>query len=148
MGLELRAVQSDVEWAALHAIRRAVLWAPGRQRVEYDANHPDDRRAGNVPLVLTLDEQPIGTCRLDLQRGVAVVRLVAILPEYQRQGHGRMMEDLLAEKGWELGARQFRVNSAADAVGFYEKCGWHVEGWDPDDSGLTNGCVQMVKALD
>ena len=34
MTLELRAVQTDDEWAAMHDIRRRVLFAPRRRRME------------------------------------------------------------------------------------------------------------------
>ena len=148
MGLELRAVQTDEEWAALHDIRRAVLFTPERHPKGYDENQPDDRVEGNVPHVLMLDETPIGTARLDLRGDLAIVRIVAILPAYQRGGHGRLMEQMLTEKARELGARQLRVNPAADAVGFYEKCGWHEESWDPEELvGVAIPCVQMVKDL-
>ncbi len=58
MGLELRAVQTDEEWAAMHDIRRRVLFAPGRHSPDiiYDENHPEDRADGNVPHLLMLEE--------------------------------------------------------------------------------------------
>ena len=151
MTLELRAVQSDDEWAAMHDIRRHVLFAPGRHNAEiaYDDNHPDDRIPENVPHVLMLDEQAIGTARLDLKGDYAVVRLVAISPEYQRNGFGEIMDKMLTEKCWELGVKQMRVNAAPDAVGFYEKTGWHKESWDPEELvGIASNCVQMVKTPD
>lgn len=151
MTLELRAVQSDDEWAAMHDIRRRVLFAPGRHATEiaYDDNHPDDRAPENVPHILMLDEQAIGTARLDLKGDYAVVRLVAISPEHQRNGFGEIMDRMLTEKCWELGVKQMRVNAAPDAVGFYEKTGWHKESWDPEELvGIASNCVQMVKTPD
>ena len=150
MTLELRAVKTDEEWTAMHDIRRRVLFAPGRHATEivYDAAHPDDRAESNVPHLLMLDEQPIGVARLDLKGDHAVVRLVAILPEHQRNGFGDIMDKMLTEKSWELGVKQMRVNAAPDAVGFYEKTGWHKESWDPEELvGIASNCVQMVKSL-
>ena len=150
MTLELRAVQTDEEWAAMHDIRRQVLFAPGRQplSIEYDENHPDDRGDGNVPHVLMLDEVPIGVARLDLKKDVAIVRLVAIVPERQRNGYGDLMDQMLTEKARALGVKQLRVNAAPDAIGFYEKAGWRRESWDPDELvGIAGNCVQMVKDL-
>lgn len=151
MTLELRAVQSDDEWAAMHDIRRRVLFAPGRHATDivYDDNHPDDRAPENVPHILMLDEQPIGVARLDLKGDHAVVRLVAISPEHQRNGFGEIMDKMLTEKCWELGVKQMRVNAAPDAVGFYEKTGWRKESWDPEELvGIASNCVQMVKTPD
>lgn len=148
MTLELRAVKTEEEWQAMHDIRRRVLFAPGRQPdgIEYDPNHPDDRVEENVPHLLMLDGEPIGTARLDLKGDRAVVRLVAVLPEHQRNGYGDLMDQMLTEKAWELGVKQMRVNAAPDAVGFYEKTGWHKESWDPEELvGIASNSVQMVK---
>ena len=42
--------------------------------------------------------------------------------------------------------KQMRVNAAPDAVGFYEKTGWHEESWDPEELvGIASNCIQMVK---
>lgn len=151
MTLELRAVTTENEWAAMHDIRRRVLFAPGRHRIdiEYNDQHPDDRAEGHVPHILMLDEQPIGVARLDMRGAVAVIRLVAVEPAEQRKGHGQLMDRMLAEKAWGLGVKQLHVNAAPTAVGFYEKCGWRRESWDPDELiGIAGDCVQMVKDLD
>lgn len=150
MTLELRVVQTDEEWEAMHDIRRKVLFAPRRHRMakDYDPNHPDDRAEGNVPHILMLDERPIGVVRLDVKGAIAIVRLVAIVADERGQGYGGLMEKMIAEKAWELGIKQLRVNSAPDAVGFYEKSGWRLESWDAEELvGLASDCVQLVKDL-
>lgn len=150
MGLELRAVQTDEEWAAMHDIRRRVLFAPGRHSPDiiYDENHPEDRADGNVPHLLMLEDVPIGVVRLDLRDTVAIVRLVAIEPAYQGQGHGSLMDELVTQKAWGLGVRQLRVNAARTAVGFYQKTGWQEAEWDAEElAGLAADCVQMVKDI-
>src|SRR5689334_21026706 len=92
----LRPVESDEDWAAMHALRRDVLFAPFRhQGVVYDENHPDDRDPANLPFLLIVDGQPAGITRLDVRGAIAVVRLVAITPELQRRGHGRAMSGLI-----------------------------------------------------
>jgi len=148
--LELRVVQSDEEWAAMHDIRRKVLFAPGRQvrDIDYDENHPDDRAEGNVPHILMLDQDAVGIARLDIRGDRATVRLVAVADAHQRKGYGKLIDQMLTEKSWGLGVRQLRVNAAPDAVGFYEKTGWRAESWDPDELiGIARDCVQMVKDL-
>lgn len=150
MSLELRAVETDSDWSAMHDLRRRVLFAPGRHAVdiEYDSNHPDDRAENQVPHVLVLDGRVIGVARLDVRPDHGVVRLVAIEPDLQGQGYGRMMDAMLTEKGFELGLRELRVNAAPDAVGFYEGCGWQRNSWAPDElTGIAADCVQMTKPL-
>ena len=64
------------------------------------------------------------------------------------QSPGATMDKMLAEKAWELGLKQLRLNAAPDAVGFYKKTGWREESWDPEELvGIASDCVQMVKDL-
>ena len=64
MDYDLARVTTETEWRAYHRIRRTVLW-DARGRLGYDEDHPDDRRASNHSLLLTLDREAIGTIRLD-----------------------------------------------------------------------------------
>ena len=145
---ELKRVEATEDWRQLHAIRRAVLFSPGQHKFEYDENHPDDRAEGNVPYLLLLDGAPIGVVRLDQRGSLGVVRLVAIGSERQREGHGRIMSDLIDAEALRLGLTELRVNAAADAVGYYDKTGWKRGSWDPTElTGLAENCVQMTKSL-
>jgi GNAT superfamily N-acetyltransferase len=150
MPYELRRVETPDEWAALHRIRREVLFAPGRRPpgFVYDYAHPDDAASNHIKFLLMLDSVPIGTTRLDLRGQRAVVRLVAIVADRQRQGHGSVMEQGLANHAYKLGITTLMVNSAPDAVGFYEKRGWRQEVWDAAElQGVARNCVQMIKYL-
>lgn len=149
MDYELKPVVSDGEWQALHALRRATLFSPERRpRLFYDDNHPDDHAANHVPYLLMADGAPIGMVRLDFRGETAVVRLVAITPPLQRQGHGTQLDRLVVEAARARGVRTLLVNAADDAVGFYEKRGWRPHVWDAEElSGLAIACVQMRKAL-
>ncbi len=133
----------------MHRIRRQVLFAPGRHPgVEYDEEHPHDAASNHIKFLLMLDGEPIGTTRLDLRGERAIVRLVAILADRQRQGHGSAMEGAVVRHAHRLGITTLMVNSAADAVGFYEKRGWQREIWDPEElRSIAVGCVQMMKYL-
>ncbi|GGA85392.1 hypothetical protein GCM10011491_11220 [Brucella endophytica] len=148
MPYELHPVTSAEEWRQMHAIRRAVLFAPGRVPFAYDENHPDDRADGNVPYLLLLDKRPIGVVRLDFRKDVTTVRLVAIAEEEQGKGHGRMLDALVTAEAKRRGVRILQVNAAPDAVGYYEKTGWRRAGWDPSElRGIAANCVQMTKHL-
>lgn len=149
MTYEMRRVVTPEDWAAMHRIRRETLFAPDRHPgLVYDEAHPDDAVANHIKFLLVLDGEPIGTARLDLRGETAVVRIVAIVAERRRQGHGSVMENALAQHAYKLGVTSLMLNSAPDAVGFYEKLGWQRESWDPEElQGTRSDCVQMVKYL-
>jgi len=149
MDYELKPVATEAEWQAMHALRRATLFSPERRPgLVYDDNHPDDHAADHVPYLLMADGAPIGMVRLDFRGATAVVRLVAITPELQRHGHGSELDRLGVEAARARGVRTLVVNSAADAVGFYEKRGWHRHVWDAEElAGIAIDCVQMRKGL-
>jgi GNAT superfamily N-acetyltransferase len=135
----------------MHDVRRATLFAPGRrgEHVVYDDNHPDDRDPNKQSFLLMLEGDPIGVVRLD-HRGEheGVVRLVAIVPDLQRQGHGRVLGGLVDAEARRRGMRKLVVNAHESAVGFYERTGWSIETWDPSELvGIAAHCVQMSKTL-
>ena len=148
MDYDLIRVSTDAEWRDYHLLRRTVLWdARGRQG--YDDNHPDDRRASNHALLLTLDRQAIGTIRID-DRGdhTCVFRLVCIAPAVQRHGHGRVMlrlaDDYALQRGWP----KLKINAAVEATDFYVKLGWTPCTWDQAELDASPvACVQMIKDL-
>ena len=143
MAHHLKRVERPEEWRAMHDIRRAVLFAPGRHAIAYDENHPDDRADGNTPFLFLSDNTPVGVARLDVRGEVAIVRLVAIVADKQRAGLGRAMDLALVAEARRHGVSLLRVNAAADAVGFYKKAGWHKADWDPAElTGLARDAVQ------
>ena len=94
MKMQLLQVQDRNQWQAYHAIRRHVLFEL-RGQAGYDEDHPDEHRENHLPLLFIYDDVPVGTVRLDIALvggAPATVRLVAIIPQYQRQGIGRAME--------------------------------------------------------
>ena len=124
MAIELQPVKEDEDWRAYHAIRRYVLFEL-RGLDGYDDNHPDEHEASHIPLLLRKDGLALGTVRLDLSNGAAgVVRLVAIMPEYQRQGLGRILMSEVERLSAKHGLERLEVHAAPDAVPFYEKLGW------------------------
>lgn len=124
MVIELVKVAREDQWTAYHHIRRLVLFE--RRGLEgYDENHPDDVATGHIPLLLCRDNLAIGTVRLDLQgNDVAIVRLVAIMPEHQRRGFGRILMAELEILAAKQGVVRLEVSAARDAVPFYRKLGW------------------------
>jgi GNAT superfamily N-acetyltransferase len=132
---------SSEEWAAYHAIRRRVAFEAG-ENVEDD---PDEHVSGHFPLLLKRGADPIGTIRIDsLANGDAALRLVAIDPPRQGEGHGRIL--LREAEGFarDIGCRRAVVYATPEAAGFYAAAGY-IE--DEFDDNYFGGIVQMAKPL-
>ncbi len=123
MTYELIRVRDDADWASYHAIRRDVLWT-ARGLTGYDDKRPEERLPDRYSLLLKLDNQAIGTTRLD-DRGddTGIVRLVAIRCDLQRQGHGTKLAAMVDDFAATLGLHTLFVNAVADAVGYSARMG-------------------------
>lgn len=120
----LRAPCNEDEWRAYHDIRRRVLFEIRGAIGVYDEQHPDEHRAGNYPLVLFRDAVPVGVIRVDVREKVAWLRRVAVREDCQRSGHGRVLLKLSEAFAGDLGCEEVVSNVNAEAVGFYERCGY------------------------
>lgn len=140
---------NEADWRAFHQIRRKVLFEGRHRDVVYNDDHPDDMAPGNHPLLLKLESVPIGTVRLDnFGDGTGCLRLVAITQDEQGRGHGRELGRLVEGFARSLGIHTLYLNSAPEAVGFYEKSGWTRNDWDPSELvGIAEACVQMRKPI-
>ena len=120
----LRTPQTEEEWRAFHAIRRAVLFENRGKAEAYIENHPDDSKPGNHPLILAYGDTVVGVLRIDVVGRVAWLRRVAIREDLQRQGHGRVLLRLAKAFANAQGCDEMRSNAAVEAVEFYERCGY------------------------
>ena len=86
-----------------------------------------------------------GPIRIDIdEAGRAGLRLVAVQPQVQKRGLGRMLLRLAEDFARRQGCRQTVLYSTLDAVGFYAKAGYEEEDWD---DVYVSGVVQMAKPL-
>src|SRR5678815_4459952 len=120
----LRSPCNREEWSAYHDIRRKVLFENRGEVGAYIENHPADFERGHHPLVLVHENATIGVIRVDVVGRVAWFRRVAIREDLQRCGHGRILLRLAEAFARDNGCDEVRSNVAADAVGFYERCGF------------------------
>ena len=141
-------MRSERDWHEYHSIRRKVLWER-RGFSNYDENHADEYSPANHPLLLRLNGRPIGTVRLDeFGNGTGAIRLVAIEPEFQGQGHGRVLSDFIENYARRLDIQALYVNAAPESIGYYGKLGWRPEIWDEAELiGIASECLQMSKRL-
>ena len=124
------------DWQAYHGIRRQVFNLP----------RDEDMDPGCHPLLLWLEDQPIGAIQVDdLQNAAAALRLVAIDPAWQARGHGRALLECAERFVRDLGCRKAVVYATPEAAGFYAHAGYDEEDWDEVCMG---GIVQMLKKLD
>jgi GNAT superfamily N-acetyltransferase len=124
------------DWQAYHGIRRRVFNLPRDEETD----------SGCYPLLLWLEDQPIGAIQIDdLNNAAAALRLVAIDPDYQGGGHGRVMLERAEKFVRDLGCRRAVVYATPEAAGFYAQAGYDEEDWDEICMG---GIVQMLKKLD
>lgn len=129
------------DWAAYHIIRRLVAFEAG-EAIEDD---PDERAPGNFPLLLKLGRSAIGTIRVDsLSNGDAALRLVAVDPARQGEGHGRILLREAEAFAREIGCRRAVVYATPNSAGFYAAAGYAEDEFDDNYFG---GIVQMVKPL-
>lgn len=127
--------------AAYHAIRRRVAFEAG----EHVDDDPDERAPGHHPLLLLWEIRAVGTIRIDdLDNGDAALRLVAIDPACQGEGHGRVLLREAEAFARAIGCGRAVVYATPEAAGFYAAAGY-VE--DEFDENYFSGIVQMVKPL-
>ena len=116
---------SDADgWAAYHRIRRTILFENRGLFGVYDPNRPEEREPGKYPKLLAFNSHYVGVVRIDLAGDVAYLRRVAIDEPWQRQGLGRRLIALAESFAVEHGASRIESSVAADAVGFYRRCGY------------------------
>jgi len=139
---ELRAPGTREDWRTFHEIRRRVLFE-NRGKNDYVANHPDDTRLGNHPFILVYKGEIIGVIRVDVCDSEAWLRRAAIREDLQRQGHGRVLLQLVEKFASTKNCSEVRTNAAVESVGFYERCGYIR---DPSTLSPVNS-VAMRKSL-
>jgi GNAT superfamily N-acetyltransferase len=122
--VELRALATDDDWAAYHAIRRRVLFELRGIGARYDANHPDEHRPDHYPFLLWVGDAAAGVIRIDVAGAVATFRRVAIRDDLQRRGLGRRLLNAAERFAREHGCARVEANVDAGAIAFYERCGY------------------------
>ncbi|MFC3747815.1 GNAT family N-acetyltransferase [Paenibacillus sp. GCM10012306] len=76
-------------------------------------------------ILLEEDDEPIATARINLENaGYAKIERVAVIPESQGKGYGRLLIE--AAESWirELEFQRIVITSQQQAVGFYESLGY------------------------
>jgi predicted N-acetyltransferase YhbS len=119
---DLVLIETADDQAAYHRIRRLVLFDG---KPDYVTDGPEEVKKENLSLLLKYQQEPIGTVRLDQrQDGKAIVRLVAIASDLQKQGHGIVLMDRLEKPASSVEVKELLVHAVHHAFGFYKKLGY------------------------
>jgi GNAT superfamily N-acetyltransferase len=145
-GHELVTPTDPAHWRAYHDIRRRVLFEARSQFGVYDESRPDEKAPGHHPKLLLYRGDPIGVVRIDIDAATAIFRRVAVRSDVQRLGHGRVLLILAQRFAQECGCVRLVSYVAADAVEFYQRCGFTIESESSGASGREP--VYMSKALE
>lgn len=117
-------------------------------REEFDEHDTPDTKY----IVILDGEFPVATCRLyelpeDEEHVPAMVfGRIVVLPEYRKQGLGRLVVTEAEKWAKELGCRKAVLDSRDVAVGFYEKLGYTAD-YSQKVRGWTFNCIHMEKML-
>ncbi|GEK34226.1 GNAT family N-acetyltransferase [Kurthia sibirica] len=96
-------------------------------------------------VLLTVDQEAVGTGRVRLVEHYGKLQRVAILQSYRKHGFGKVIILKLEELASELGATKVKLDAQVHAIGFYEKLGYEVQSDVFQDAGIDH--VLMVKSL-
>jgi GNAT superfamily N-acetyltransferase len=144
---ELRLPRNQVELAAIHDLRDAVLFK-GRGRSLYDRQHRDDQSPNNHFMGFWQHDELLGTLRVDfLDDETAALRLVAVEPRLQGRGIGRKMIAAAERFVSAAGCGRVVTNAAIDAVGFYSRLRYEEVPWDDPGESAGESIVPMQKQL-
>ncbi len=104
-----------------------------------------DREA--IHLVIFEEDKAVATCRafLGKEEGEYVIGRLAVRKEYRGQAYGREIVRAGEEEIRILGGRRVRLAAQTRARGFYEKCGYSVQGEEFMDAVCPH--IWMVKGL-
>jgi GNAT superfamily N-acetyltransferase len=143
----LRRVQSPADWASYHAIRRSAIFAALLPGQAYDEHHADEFKPDNLPHVLAVDGDVVGTVRIDLIDATqAGLRLIGIRNDVQRHGHGAVLLDLAENAVRTLGRTEIVINAHPTSLRFYLANGY-VEGDWRDAGPVPAGTIRVGKRL-
>mgnify|MGYP003489140482 CR=1 FL=1 len=132
-----RVVIHGASWpedrAAIERVRRAVFIV--EQGVpdadEWDDSDPVSRHV----LAGAAKRDAVGTGRLE---PAGKIGRVAVLPQHRGEGVGSRIVGHLVNQATELGLTQVYLHAQTNAVGFYERLGFRVDGPEFDEVGIPH----------
>ena len=125
---------------ALEQVRRAVFI---HEQGFGDKDEFDDEDPASIHVLATLKREPVGTGRLNA--GGKIGR-IAVKAGLRGRGIGTLILRQLLKEAYHRGIREPYLHSQVQAVPFYEKHGFRVEGDVFEEAGISH--VRMKHALE
>jgi predicted GNAT family N-acyltransferase len=130
----------DADHAVLAHIRREVFIQ--EQKIP-DSDEWDDDDAASVHALARLNREPVGTGRLD---PAGKIGRIAVIAGLRGRGIGALILRRLLEAARDHGIREPYLHAQLQAVPFYEKLGFSIEGEVFDEAGILH--VRMTHVLE
>ncbi|HMN12174.1 MAG TPA: GNAT family N-acetyltransferase [Bellilinea sp.] len=144
--IEIRIPKTRDEFRAYYELRYRVLrqpWAQDR------GTEKDDFEPISIHMMAwdTAVNKPVGVVKLyEKEAGVGCFSHLAIDPDYQRKGVGKILVDEVERKARELGYHKLGCFSRLNSTEYFERMGYKVAGL-PSKYFLTTQVVWMEKTL-
>lgn len=101
---------------------------------------------GDALHAIALQENAVVGCATALiQYKTIKIRQMAVEPDLQSRGIGRALMQMLEQHFIAQGRTNFQLSARASAIGFYERCGYQIEGEPFEQVGLPHRL--MVKRV-
>lgn len=115
----------------------------GEQNVPEDIE-VDELENQSQHLVLYENNEPVGTARIfHVRDGLYKMQRVAILKKYRGQGYGKKLIKEIEHQVQNLHGKKITLGAQLQALSFYEKLGYEVEGPEFMDAGIPHR--EMIK---
>ena len=125
--MKIIAPSTPVEYQRYYELRWKILRAPWNQ----PRGSEQDELESSSSHFIAIDNRQIitGVGRLQFNTiSEAQIRYMAVAIEQQRQGTGTLLLKALEDKAVELGAARIVLDAREQALGFYRKQGYKLEG--------------------
>ena len=110
-----------------------------------EADEVDDKDAGAIHMLATIDGVPMGSARLLLTGDTGKIGRVCVLPAARGTGLGaQLMRAAIDELRRQPGITRAKLGSQTHALGFDERLGCIAEGPVYDDAGIPHRDMVMV----
>ena len=128
-----------VDRPMLQQVRREVFIV--EQKVPEEEEWDDDDQVC-IHVLATRNREPVGTGRIS---PAGKIGRIAVLSEFRGRGIGDRILQMLIEQAYHRGLIEVTLHAQVQAVPFYEKRGFHLQGGVFDEAGIPHR--RMRKAL-
>lgn len=143
----LAKVSTDFDKAAYDEIRGLSPSTSSEGGGTNEDDYPDQPSEGAHRLLLFHRAEPVGAACIEyLQSSMVAIRVATVSEDRRREGHGRVLIQMVEDFAHAMGGRRMVVNAPADSMEFFSLLGYIVEKWS-DPSPIRRNAVQMAKRL-